>query len=80
VPRFLSFKIAEDFVVSKMKWINKNLTKIQSQEKLQTNFNIGNIFRTRFHSIYINSTLLTNNSFFKENEYVEIYISWIYNM
>tara|TARA_B110000285_G_C15129871_1_gene622837 strand:+ start:1504 stop:2220 length:717 start_codon:yes stop_codon:yes gene_type:complete len=75
VPRFLSFQIAEDFVVSKMKWINKNLTKIQYQEKLQTNFNIGTIFRTRFHSIYINSTLLTNNSFIKENEYVEIYIS-----
>ena len=62
VPRFLSFKIAEDFVKSKMNWINKNLNKIQTQEKLQTNFSIGTIFQTRFHSININSTLLTENS------------------
>ena len=75
VPRFLSFKIAEDFVKSKMNWINKNLNKIQTQEKLQTTFSIGTIFQTRFHSININSTLLTENSFVKENKYIEIYIS-----
>ena len=38
VPRFLSFKIANDFVESKMNWIQKNLLKIQSQDTLEDLF------------------------------------------
>ena len=75
VPRFLSFKIANDFVESKMNWIQKNLHKIQSQEKLQTNFTFGSIFQTKFHSIFIDSTSEIKNSFLKENKSIKIYIS-----
>ena len=56
VPRFLSFKIANDFVESKMNWIQKNLHKIKSQEQLQNNLKIGSIFQTKIHSIFIDST------------------------
>ena len=75
VPRFLSFKIAKDFVESKMNWIQKNLYKIQSQEQLQSNFNIGSIFYTRFHSVIIDSTTKPNNSFSRLNNFIKIYIS-----
>ena len=75
VPRFLSFKIANDFVESKMNWIQKNLHKIQSQEQLQTNFTIGSIFQTKFHSIFIDSTSEIKNTFLKENKSIKIYIS-----
>tara|TARA_B100000767_G_scaffold8209_1_gene8068 strand:+ start:37 stop:753 length:717 start_codon:yes stop_codon:yes gene_type:complete len=75
VPSFLSFKIAKDFVESKMNWIQKNLHKIQSQEQLQTNFTIGSIFQTKFHSIFIYSTSEINNTFLKENKSIKIYIS-----
>ena len=75
VPRFLSFKIANDFVESKMNWIQKNLHKIQSQEQLQTNFIIGSIFQTKLHSIFIDSTSKIKNTFLKENNSIKIYIS-----
>ena len=75
VPRFLSFKIAKDFVATKMNWIHKNLHKIQNQEQLQTNFIIGSIFQTRFHSVFIVSINEENNSFSIENNTTKIYIS-----
>jgi predicted metal-dependent hydrolase len=75
VPSFLSFKIAKDFVESKMSWIQKNLHKIQSQEQLQTNFIIGSIFKTKFHSIFIDSYSEEKNTFLKENKSIKIYIS-----
>ena len=75
VPRFLSFKIANDFVESKMNWIQKNLLKIQSQEQLQTNFKIGSVFHTKFHSFFIDSTSEIKNTFLKENKFIKIYIS-----
>ena len=75
VPRFLSFKIANDFVESKMNWIQKNLHKIQSQEQLKTNFTIGSTFQTKFHSIIIDSTSQIKNTFLKENKSIKIYIS-----
>lgn len=75
VPRFLSFKMAKDFVESKMNWIQKNLHKIKSQEQLQTNFNIGSIFHTRFHYVIIDSTSKPNNSFSKLNNFIKIHIS-----
>jgi predicted metal-dependent hydrolase len=75
VPRFLSFKIANDFVESKMNWIQKNLHKIQSQEKLQTNFTFGSIFQTKFHSIFIDSNSEIKNTYLKENKSIKIYIS-----
>ena len=75
VPRFLSFKIAKDFVESKISWIQKNLHKIQIQEQLQTNFIIGSIFQTRFHSVIIYSTRKENNYFSKKNNTIKTYIS-----
>ena len=75
VPRFLSFKIANDFVESKMNWIQKNLHKIKSQEQLQTNFKIGSVFHTKFHSFFVDSTSEIKNTFLKENKSIIIYIS-----
>jgi predicted metal-dependent hydrolase len=75
VPRFLSFKIAKDFVESKMSWIQNNLHKIQSQEQLLTNFTFGSIFKTKFHSIFIDSTSEKKNTFLKDNKFIKINIS-----
>ena len=75
VPRFLSFKIANDFVESKMNWIQKNLHKIKSQEQLQTNFIFGSVFHTKFHSFFIDSSSEIKNNFIKENKSIKIYIS-----
>jgi len=75
VPRFLSFKIANDFVESKMNWIQKNLHKIKSQEQLQTNFVFGSVFHTKFHSFFIDSSSEIKNNFIKENKSIKIYIS-----
>ena len=75
VPRFLSFKIANDFVESKMIWIQKNLHKIKSQEQLQTNFVFGSVFHTKFHSFFIDSSSEIKNNFIKENKSIKIYIS-----
>jgi predicted metal-dependent hydrolase len=58
-----------------MNWIQKNLHKIQSQEQLQTHFIIGSIFQTRFHSLFINPTSETKNTFLKQNNSIKIYIS-----
>ena len=75
VPRFLSFEIANDFVESKMNWIQKNLHKIKSQEQLQTNFVFGSVFHTKFHSFFIDSSSEIKNNFIKENKSIKIYIS-----
>ena len=75
VPRFLSFKIAKDFVESKMSWIQNNLHKIQSQEQLLTNFTFGSIFKTKFYSIFIDSTSEKKNTFLKDNKFIKINIS-----
>jgi predicted metal-dependent hydrolase len=75
VPRFLSFKIAKDFVESNMSWIQNNLHKIQSQEQLLTNFTFGSIFKTKFHSIFIDSTSEKKNTFLKDNKFIKINIS-----
>ena len=58
-----------------MNWIQKNLLKIQSQEQLQTNFKIGSVFHTKFHSFFIDSTSEIKNTFLKENKFIKIYIS-----
>ena len=58
-----------------MNWIQKNLHNIQSQEQLQTNFTIGSIFQTKFHSLFIDSTSEIKNTFLKENKSIKIYIS-----
>ena len=57
-----------------MDWIQKNLHKIQSQEQLQTNFIIGSIFQTKFHSILIDSTSKTKNTFLKGQLFKQILI------
>ena len=46
VPMLVSFKLAEDFVKTKIKWINKNLNKVQKQEQSYTFFSANNSFKT----------------------------------
>ncbi|MBL6871612.1 MAG: M48 family metallopeptidase [Flavobacteriales bacterium] len=75
VPMLVSFKIAEDFVKTKINWINKNLDKVQKQEQLHTFFSANNSFKTRSHLVNIISTELSKNTVHIENSNVKVLIS-----
>jgi hypothetical protein len=75
VPMLVSFKLAEDFVKTKIKWINKNLNKVQKQEQSYTFFSANNSFKTRSHLINITSTELSKNTVNIENTNVKVLIS-----
>jgi len=75
VPMLVSFKIAEDFVKTKIIWINKNLDKVQKQEQLHTFFSANNSFKTRSHLVNIISTELSKNTVHIENSNVKVLIS-----
>ena len=75
VPMLVSFKIAEDFVKTKIKWINKNLDKVQKQEQSHTFFSANNSFKTRSHLVHIISTELSKNTVHMENTNVKVFIS-----
>jgi predicted metal-dependent hydrolase len=71
----VSFKLAEDFVKTKIKWINKNLSKVQKQEQSYTFFSANNSFKTRSHLVNITSTELSKNTVHIENTNVKVLIS-----
>ena len=75
VPMLVSFKLAEDFVKTKIKWINKNLSKVQKQEQSYTFFSANNSFKTRSHLVNITSTELSKNTVLIENTNVKVLIS-----
>ena len=75
VPMLVSFKLTEDFVKTKIKWINKNLNKVQKQEQSYTFFSANNSFKTRSHLINITSTELSKNTVQIENTNVKVLIS-----
>ena len=75
VPMLVSFKLAEDFVKTKIKWINKNLNKVQKQEQSYTFFSANNSFKTRSHLLNITSTELSKNTVLIENTNVKVLIS-----
>lgn len=75
VPMLVSFKIAEDFVKTKINWINKNLDKVQKQEQLHTFFSANSSFKTRSHLVNIISTELSKNTVHIENSNVKVLIS-----
>lgn len=75
LPMLVSFKIAEDFVKTKINWINKNLDKVQKQEQLHTFFSANNSFKTRSHLVNIISTELSKNTVHIENSNVKVLIS-----
>ena len=75
VPMLVSFKLAEDFVKTKIKWINKNLNKVQKQEQSYTFFSANSSFKTRSHLVNITSTELSKNTVHIENTNVKVLIS-----
>ena len=75
VPMLVSFKLAEDFVKTKIKWINKNLSKVQKQEQSYTFFSANSSFKTRSHLVNITSTELSKNTVHIENTNVKVLIS-----
>ena len=75
VPMLVSFKVAEDFVVTKIKWINKNLNKVQKQEQSHTIFSSNNSFKTRSHLVNITITELSKNAVHIKNTNVKVLIS-----
>ena len=75
LPMLVSFKIAEDFVKTKINWINKILDKVQKQEQLHTFFSANNSFKTRSHLVNIISTELSKNTVHIENSNVKVLIS-----
>ena len=75
VPMLVSFKVAEDFVVTKIKWINKNLNKVQKQEQSHTIFSYNNSFKTRSHLVNITITELSKNAVHIKNTNVKVLIS-----
>ena len=75
VPMLVSFKLAEDFVKTKIKWINKNLNKVQKQEQSYTFFSANSSFKTRSHLVNITSTELSKNTVHMENTNVKVLIS-----
>tara|TARA_B110000971_G_scaffold118058_1_gene120971 strand:- start:501 stop:1211 length:711 start_codon:yes stop_codon:yes gene_type:complete len=75
VPMLVSFKLAEDFVKTKIKWINKNLSKVQKQEQSYTFFSANSSFKTRSHLVNITTTELSKNTVHIENTNVKVLIS-----
>ena len=75
VPMLVSFKLAEYFVKTKIKWINKNLNKVQKQEQSYTFFSANSSFKTRSHLVNITSTELSKNTVHIENTNVKVLIS-----
>lgn len=75
VPMLVSFKLAEDFVKTKIKWINKNLNKVQKQEQSYTFFSANSSFKTRSHLVNITTTELSKNTVHIENTNVKVLIS-----
>ena len=73
VPRFLSFKIANDFVESKMNWIQKNLLKYKVRNNYKRILKIGSVFHTKFHSIFIDSTSEIKNTFKRKQIHKNLY-------
>ena len=55
VPFFISFKKAEDFVIKKKVWIQRNLLKLKSIEQKQTIFDFNTHFTTRNHILRLNN-------------------------
>jgi predicted metal-dependent hydrolase len=52
VPKWLSFKEAESFVISRLKWIEKSLQKLNSvEQRQQTVYSGENGFSTKFRSM-----------------------------
>ena len=54
VPFFVSFKKAEDFVIKKKAWIQRNLLRLKSIEQKQTIFDFNTSFSTRNHLLKLN--------------------------
>ena len=54
VPFFISFKKAEDIVIKKKAWIQRNLLKLKSIEQKQTIFDFNTSFSTRNHLLKLN--------------------------
>ena len=57
VPIFLSYSIAEDFVLKKIDWIKKNHLKMVQKEKSHTIFDFSTKINTRNHIIFIKPTI-----------------------
>ena len=73
VPIFLSYGVAEDFVLKKIKWIKKNHLKMVQKEKSHTIFDFSTKFNTRNHKILIKPTI--NDDFSVQNFKNNIIIS-----
>ena len=57
VPNYLSYSLAEDFVLKKINWIKRNQFKMVQKEKLHTIFDSSTKFNTRNHLISIKQSL-----------------------
>lgn len=62
VPIYLSYSLAEDFVLKKFNWIKKNHLKMIHKEKSHTIFDFSTKFNTRNHVISIKNSLNTDFS------------------
>jgi predicted metal-dependent hydrolase len=48
VPEYISFNDAEEFVSSRLKWIEKSIQKLNSRKREQTVYNRTDVFSTKF--------------------------------
>jgi len=74
VPLFVSFSSAKSFVISKINWINKHITKIEKLKAEKTIFKPGFIFNTKLSAIDFKLAPIDKIKSINKNNIIEILI------
>jgi len=74
VPLFVSFSSAKSFVISKINWINKHITKIEKLKSEKTIFKTGFIFNTKLSAIEFKLAPIDKIKSINNNNSIEILI------
>lgn len=74
VPAYLSYSLAEDFVLKKINWIKKNHLRMVNKERSHTIFNFSTNFNTKNHQIKIQPSkeLVFNTKSIKDEIFINV--------
>ncbi len=80
VPYKIPFKIAEEFVLSKISWIKENLEKIKQIEGQKIIFDENTKFKTKFHVLNIKKHELDSCKYKIKNGFLDFYYPYCYDI